>query len=282
MASADDFTYKMLSDLCNLNLNDSAVSSLTETLSNYNSHVTSNIMNIMKTSVFAIGASLLTLFMLIELTSLITKANTDNSLRGMQIPINILLKFAILSFLYCHLGTILNGIQEIAVKISLNIAGTSAAVDMGLNTSQILTICEAIEDSDIFEKILIYVFLFVEWLTVEGCLIVINAMVLFRAVELWILLAFAPIPLAAIASNEFRQTCFNYIRNFAAISLQSSVILLCFKIYNLLVDGKITTFDGTDALGFMLEFLTINIGYLIVLVVSVLSAGRMAKSIIST
>lgn len=279
MASVAEPIKDMLNELTNLTFEPIVTDSLTKTLSGYNSDVTNEVLDIMQNSVYAIGASLLTLFMLIELASLITRANTDNSLRGMQIPANILIKFAILAFLYCHLPDVLNGIQEIAVRISNNISSSTTA-NTGLDASQIDILYNAIEDTGIIQRIVIYILVLLEWLAMRIIVIIVNTVVIFRMFEMWILLAFAPIPLSTIASAEFRQTCFNYLKNFAALALQSSVILLSFRIYSALLNSSIATFSGSDVMQFMLTMFGKNIGYLIVLVVSVMASGRVAKSIL--
>ncbi len=70
------FIETMLTDLCNLSLESGFADSLNKTLSGYNASTNSTIVNLMKNSVFAIGASLLTLFMLMELVAMVNRSDT--------------------------------------------------------------------------------------------------------------------------------------------------------------------------------------------------------------
>lgn len=281
LANSDNFTYKMIEEICNPSFDNSLTDFLTNSLTNINSSVTQSVINIMKNSVFSIGSALLVIFMLIELCSLMGKISTDNSqLRGIQIPANILIKFAILAFLFCHSYTILNGIQEIAVQIATNV---NSNISINMNTQATVdNVYELISKQSIFEKIYINIMLVLEWLVLNGVMIAIKVTVYFRLFELWIMIAFAPIPLSTIASNEFKGVCFNYLKSFAAISLQSAVILACYKIYGTMVTSDLMNVNGGNLDVFHFVSITIrnNMGYLFVLAVSILGSGRLAKSII--
>ena len=90
------FIEVMITDLCNLSLETDFASSLNKTLADYNSTANTTIINLMRDSVFAVGAALLTLFMLMELVAMVNRANGGESgLGSIKLPANVMMKFAI-------------------------------------------------------------------------------------------------------------------------------------------------------------------------------------------
>ena len=103
------FTESMLSDLCNLALEDGFAESLNKTLSQFDSGTNSIIVNLMRNCVFAIGAALLTLFMLMELVAMVNRSDSmETGLGSLKLPSNIMIKFVVFAFLFCHIPAILN------------------------------------------------------------------------------------------------------------------------------------------------------------------------------
>lgn len=281
LANTDNFIYQMLQDICNpTNFTSGLTQFLTQSLMDINPTVTNSVIDIMKGAVFSIGAALLVIFMLMELVGLMSKISTDNSqLRGIQIPANIIIKFAIIAFLFCHQNVILDGIQGVATYIA-----DSVNWDRQINTdtqADVDKIYDLIEKENIFAKMWINTFLMLAWIILKGIQLFIHLNVTIRLFELWIMLALAPIPLSTIASQEFRGVCFNFLKTFAAISLQSTVILLCFKIYGLMVTSTLVELgDYSSAFSFLDLLISNSLKYLFVLGLSILGSSRLAKSII--
>lgn len=272
----------MIWDLCNLSLSTEFSNSLSKTLADYNTTANTTIINLMKNSVFAIGASLLTLFMLMELTTMVNRANGGESgLGSLKLPANVLIKFAVFAFLFCHIPSILGGIEKIAADVG---GGMAAAANydfgVGVSTSQVTTMTNAIENLGFFDKIFTYIVVFVCWLFVHFVEGIVEITVAFRAFELWLYLLFSPIPLATLASAEFRQTAINFLKSFMAVSLQGAAIIACFLIYQALMGSFIQDFDPSgDVSKFVNSFLIQNILYAAVLTVSVFSSGKIIKQI---
>ena len=278
------FIETMINDLCNLSLDSEFASSLSQTLNNYNSGVTNTIINIMKNSVFAIGASILTLFMLIELITMVNRSNAaDSGLGSIKLPINILIRFGIFAFLYCHIPTILTAIEETAANVgSAMVSGAGYDFGIGISASQVTQISDAIESLDFFNRIFTYLVVFVCWLFVHLVEAIVSITTIFRAFELWILLLFSPIPLSTIVSQEFRQTAIIFLKTFTAVSLQGAAIIACFLIYNSLMSSLVTSYDASmDISSFINSMLIKNIIYTTVLAVSVFSSGRIIKQIMN-
>jgi hypothetical protein len=282
----------MLSDLCNLTLeegfSDSLLKSLITNSNAYQSGVTNAIVNIMSNTVFAIGASLLTLFMLMEFISMVSRADIDNM--GFRLPTIVMVKFGIYTFLYCNIPKILGGIEAVALSIGQSIVtgqtlhGGNGLFDysVGLADTDLANIASAVDALPFFSKIFTYLIVFLSWLFVHLVKGMLEIATVFRAFELWILLLFAPIPLATLASQDFRQTALNFLKTFTAVALQSSAILACFFIYQLLMTSYIKSYDtSANIADFFNSFLLSNILYTTVLAMSVLSSGRIVKQMIN-
>ena len=278
------FTESMLSDLCNLALEDGFAESLNKTLSQFDSGTNSIIVNLMRNSVFAIGAALLTLFMLMELVAMVNRSDSmETGLGSLKLPSNIMIKFAVFAFLFCHIPAILNGIESTAASIG-NSMVTNAKYNfgVGVSASQITALAEGIDDLSFFSKIFTYIVVFVCWLFVSIVKGIVSLTTVFRIFELWILLLFAPIPLATLASPDFRQTAINYLKTFTAVCLQGSAIIACFLIYNALMSTFVRAYDSSiDVSEFINSFLLQNILYAAALAVSIFSSGKIIKQVMN-
>ncbi|MBQ8940893.1 MAG: type IV secretion system protein [Firmicutes bacterium] len=274
------FIEVMISDLCNLSLENGFSTSLTQTLAQYNSGTNTTIVGLMKGTVFAVGASLLTLFMLLELVAMINRANgSETGLNSIKLPAHILIKFGVFAIVFCHIPALLNGIEATAASIGSGIIA-DYNFGVGIDETQIASLASAIDSLGFFNKIFTYIVIFVCWLFVHFVEGILSITVVFRAFELWLMLLLSPIPLATLASQDFRQTAINFLKSFTAVCLQGTAIVACFLIYQALMGSFVTTYDSSmDTSTFVNSFLLQNIIYTAVLAVSVFSSGRIVKQI---
>jgi hypothetical protein len=90
-----------------------------------------------------------------------------------------------------------------------------------------------------------------------------------RFLEIYIHVAIAPIPLATLPSDDLNSIAKNFLKSFAAVSLQGALIYLILSFFPQLVNSNI--------LGEQIAFTMLL--YSIVLVIAIFSAGKWAKSI---
>ena len=274
------FIEVMISDLCNLSLENGFATSLTQTLAQYNSGTNSTVVDLMKGTVYAVGASLLTLFMLLELVAMINRANGgETGLNSIKLPVHILIKFGVFAIFFTNIPALLNGIEATMVSI-----GSGMIADynfgVGIDQTQVSTLADAINNLKFFDRTFTYIVIFVCWLFVHFVEGILSITVVFRAFELWLMMLLSPIPLATLASQDFRQTAINFLKSFTAVCLQGSAIVACFLIYQALMGSFVTSYDSSmDTSTFVNSFLLQNIIYTAVLAVSVFSSGRIVKQI---
>ncbi len=274
------FIETMITDLTSFDLDSGFVSALTKTLADYNPTANAFIINVMKNTVYAVGASLLTLFMLIELVAMVNRADGGSGLGGIKLPANMFIKFAIYAMLFTHIPAILTGIEQVAVSIASGMASTGYSINMGISASQVTNMADVINDLSFFDRIFTYIIVLLCWLTVKVVQAIIQLTAVFRLFEMWIMLLLSPIPLSTFASSEFKQTAFSFIKAFTATALKSSAIIACFVVYNALMGTLIVNYDPSlDVSEYIHGILVQNIIYTIVLAFSVLGSGKIINRI---
>jgi NADH:ubiquinone oxidoreductase subunit H len=94
-------------------------------------------------------------------------------------------------------------------------------------------------------------------------------------VETYVYLAISPLPLATIPNSELSSVAKNFLKSFAAVSIQGVLIFTVLALYGTLI-GSIASNDAfTDITTAMLEATL----YSLVLVVCISMTGRWSKSI---
>lgn len=100
-----------------------------------------------------------------------------------------------------------------------------------------------------------------------------------RFIQLYIYLAFSPLPLATLPSAELRSRAVNFLINFFALSLQGAVIMLIMALFPYIVGEAMTNFDwSADWVGGLVLFTF----YSVVLFASVFASNRIAKTILGS
>ncbi len=272
---------KWLSDLCGFGLDSGLSASLMQTLSSYNATANDTIVGIMKNSVFGIGAALMTLFMLLELVSIINRVDGGNGLAGTKIPANLMIKFAVFALFYCNIPTVINGIESVAVYVTSQMSGAIYSYNVGLTSADVTAIAEAIDDLGVLDGLFPKIILMLCWIMVKGIQFILSITVLFRMFEMWLMLLLSPIPLACIASSEFKQTAVNFFKAYAAISLRGAAIVGCFLIYGALFGSNVLSYDSSMAISdFIVDVLLNNLLYILALAAAVFSSGKIVNRIL--
>ena len=286
----DAYIQVALENIINITGNLNATTYVTQKIQTFGATggVYDKIETIMKSTIFAIGASLLTLFMLMELVSMLDRAQGgDGGLSGIKLPANVLMKWGIFSFLYCNLGKILLGIQDIMLSIATKIQTSVSFTGVKGATpgSAVTNIMATITNLGVMQKVLIFCVVILIWLGVQLLVMAINVVLSFRMFEMMLLFMFAPIPLATLPSPDFKQTAINFLKNFAAITMQSAIIMGCFYLYNSIAIDKINTLcsgmTGADTLTIIGSGIMPIVGWLVVLGMAVFKSGSISKSILN-
>lgn len=124
-------------------------------------------------------------------------------------------------------------------------------------------------------------------IAIKICGIVVQAMAFGRMFELYIYVAVSPVPCAFFPLGEgggFSRTTQNFFKAFAAICLQGVMMIVCFKLFGLIMSGSISalagSISGSESVQISELCYTMLLGA-IVLVMSVGKCGSWAKSILN-
>lgn len=271
----------MIDDLVNFTADSTFMETITKTAADYDNLIYTNIvMKFMKDVSFGIGASLLCLFMLMELVAIVQRSDSGGGMHSLQIPANILIKWGIYTFLFCRLNVILEGIQGVAVEMANNAAISGSAPNVAL-LQNADNIKQTIKDLNLVEELFADLIVMIVWLIFNLFKSLISVLMVFRMFELWIMIMFAPIPLATLPAPEFRQTAINYIKSFAALCLTGVIIIASFMLFSNFVGHKIAAIPITANFLVFAQNILLILGYVSVLVVTVFNAGRISKSIMN-
>lgn len=104
--------------------------------------------------------------------------------------------------------------------------------------------------------------------------IVVTTVIAARYIELYVYTAVAPLPITTFASAELHTIGLNFLKNFAAVSLQGALIYLVIGFYPALFSGLATAESASTAAWEMC-------GLTVLLAIAVFTCGRWAKSIMA-
>ena len=114
----------IINDLLNGDADLSFYESITTAAASYKGGaIWTAVVKIMTDSAFPIGAAILTIFMLMEIVGIIQRMdNAGQGMMGINIPATILIRWVIITFLYCHLRVVLEGINLVMADFATSIA----------------------------------------------------------------------------------------------------------------------------------------------------------------
>lgn len=138
--------------------------------------------------------------------------------------------------------------------------------------SYLSTIKEALKENSVGSLMVTYIELLIVRLAVYIISIAIHVIIYGRIIEIYLMGAIAPIPVASITSQNHNWNFGNnYLKNLGALALQGFLIMLCVTIFAILIKS----IDYTNAMKAVWSVL----GYAVLLMVTMLKTGSLAKSI---
>ena len=123
----------------------------------------------------------------------------------------------------------------------------------------------------------------VSWLAVLAAYVVALVVSWARAIQVYLMAAFSPIPLSLLALDETRQMGVGYIRNFVSVCLAGIVILVILVSFPIVLAGLNAISAGTGTpvdsvvggLSYALQYLAMCI----LLILSLIKSGTWARDV---
>ncbi len=237
--------------------------------------------SVWQVAILPIGCGVLSLVFTIKLIQISQRMDGTQSLPGVKEVVFLLVFFAVFLFLIQNSYEIMKAIYEVvglAIDRVISVFGTGGAID--LTGASIVT-----QDDDIPALVAMLVVSLISWLVVLIAYIVALVVCWARALQLYIMAAFAPIPLSLMALDDTRQIGIGYLKNFTAVCIAGLIILVLLISFPIILGGLVSANPGTGTpIDGIVGGLTYALQYLamcILLILSLVKSGTWARDIVS-
>ena len=232
-------------------------------------------------AVLPIGCGILSLVFTVKLIQISQRMDGSGSLPGVKDVVFLLVFFAVFLFLIQHsfeLMEAIYGVVGLAIDRTLALFGSGGSMD--LSTVSVVT-----SDDDVPALIALLLVAVISWVVVLAAYIVALVVCWARAIQLYVMAAFSPIPLSLMALDDTRQIGIGYLKNFTAVCLAGLIILILLIAFPLILGGLTGASPGTGTpIDGIAEGLTYALQYLamcILLILSLVKSGAWARDIVS-
>ncbi len=237
------------------------------------------------TVVRPVASVILSLMLVVELARNASKFEGDGQI-GVRIIAGTMFKFVLLIVAVQYAPQILQAISGVTETISQGVAAsastpeTTASGKLGDQIKPHLNMLNAIP-----VLIILALPFIISWLAV----IVAQAVVIFRFIEIYALTAFATLPIAFAAHPETKSIAVGYLRAYGSVSLQGATLILGIYLYQLMIQyGGFAVFPdpqeigplGMTVTGWALKaVLPVSLAAILMIFV-VIGSSKLAKSIV--
>jgi len=239
----------------------------------YNKAVYDGVISIMNNAVMPVAYILLGLLFMLELYNISIRTEGMHS-SGFEIPFKAMFKIAVCKIFVDSTPLILGAIFAISTQIISNIGDVFHHNSVGMIAN--FDIMEQSINNMIFPaRLLFCVQVTLIWLIFKFSTLVISVIIIGRMIEIYIYMAIAPLPLATIPNSEVNSIAKNFLKSFAAVSVQGVLIFIVLGLYGTLIGAMASKTNFIDVTAALLEATL----YSLVLVVCILMTGKWSKSI---
>lgn len=237
---------------------------------------------IMNTVMKPIGYVILSLFLVLELQKIALKVESTggNGQLGFELVMKALIKMALCKFAMDSLSLFLNAITELSLYMTNKIKALNVEnIDnSGLYDSQM--VLDPIMEEGFWLKLGVFIILLIVLFITIGAVVMVQVTVNMRFIEMYILLAIAPIPIATIPHDEWSSVAKNFFKSFASVALQGVLIYLVMTFYPYMLKSTFDTLgESQDGMEILLKVVIGLLGNSLLLVFALMATGRWAKSI---
>ena len=255
-----------------MNLSDELIKQLEQGMYGYNPTVY-DLMGKVSQSLTAVGVALAVFFFWFDFEVQARAFEEAGTTPDMTSYSKLAMKYVMTVVVIMNSGMILNFILWIAIQITKWVS----SITVNSKSFELQSAVKAYTGHKFIMTAMMYVSDWLGNITMLFASAIAKIVLLLRFIELYIYKAFAPILLAFFAQKDLRGNAIQFLKRFAAISLQSAVIVLVSILYNELVTSKILEVtsknDDWSALGVAVS----GILYGVLLVMLLLGSQKKAK-----
>lgn len=232
-----------------------------------------------ESAVLPIGCGVLSLVFTVQLIKISQRMDGSQSMPAVREVVLLLVFFAVFSFLLQHSFELMQAIYEVtrlAIGRVSALFGTGSALD--IDAVSIVT-----ADDDVPALVCMVIVAAVSWLVVIAAYVTALVVTWARAIQIYLMAAFSPIPLSLLALEETRSLGVNYIRSFASVCIAGVVILVILVSFPVVLGGLNQVNAGTGTaldnvvggFSYALQYLAICV----LLILSLIKSGAWAREI---
>jgi hypothetical protein len=229
-------------------------------------------------AILPIGCGVLSFVFTVQLIKVSQRMDGNAAMPGVKEVIFLLVFFAVFLFLVQNSFAIMQAIYEVTKLAIDRVAGLfGAGSQIDLATVSITT-----TDNDVAALLAMLVVALVSWLVVIVAYVVALVVTWARAIQIYIMAAFSPIPLSLMALDETRQMGVGYLKNFAAVCLAGIIILVLLVSFPIVLGGLNAASAGVPVVDSIIGGLSYALQYLamcILLILSLVKSGSWARDI---
>lgn len=228
-----------------------------------------------------IGCGVLSLVFTVKLIQISQRMDGNASFPGVKEVVFLLVFFAVFLFLIQNSFELMEAVYSVvglAIDRTMALFGSGGAMD--LTAVNVVT-----EDDDVPALIALLLVSVISWVVVLGAYIVALVVCWARAIQLYIMAAFSPIPLAFLGFDQTRQIGIGYLKSFGAVCIAGLIILVLLISFPAILGGIVAVNPGTgtpiDAIANGLTYALQYLAMCILLVLSLVKSGSWARDIVS-
>lgn len=275
-----DFIVGILNDIGS-GVGDDIIAQLLKTPAQYSSEMYELSLSVARTAVKPVASTILAIMCVLEIARVSTRADGDREL-GVKLIAMAMFKLVLVFTAAQQCELMLKAIDEIGQSVMNGIhtaaptTGTAAGAGLGDSMRS------AIESAGPFGQIPCLILLIIPFLVSKGATIVVTVVVLLRFVQIYLLTAFNPLPIAFIAQEETRQWGINYFKQYASAVFQCATLYLAILMYRTLVGGTLNPSkfkDGDSLSGWVMDNFIGLLLASVMLIGVVMAANSVAKKL---
>ena len=237
----------------------------------WNGSIFSMIQNLSETVIVPIAGAILAFVMTLELIQLITDKNNLNDM-DTWIFFKWAFKSAAAVLIVTNTWTIVMGVFDAAQSVVASASGLIIG-DTSINISSVIVCIEdrlmEMELGPLFGLWFQSLFVGITMWALTICIFIICYG---RMIEIYCVTSIAPIPMATMANREWGQIGNNYLRGLIALAFKGYFMMVCMRIYEVLV-ANIQMSDNIHSALFGV------MAYTVILCFSLMKTGNFARSI---
>lgn len=198
-----------------------------------------------QTLVIPLGESILALFMLVQLVKMSQRIDATSTLPAVKDIVFLAVVYVLMHWLIVNSLDLAQAVYDIFNNIAANPDFVNKAVsDTTFIDSETAFAGVDFAKANIGSCFALVIVGLLSILTGIVALVVATVVALARALQIYVMVTFSPIPLAFLGFEETRQSGISFIRNFCAAGLAGAIIMFILTAYPYISSAMLTSITG--------------------------------------